>query len=149
MDIEFKNRHTDIMNTHFVIPVDQSVRRCPFCPGNIESKIRASTETMVAIEDTTPVTRLHMLIIPRRHCADYFELTPEEKKDADTLLHQLKQSIILKDPTVAGFNIGINCGECAGQTIFHTHIHLIPRRPGDTPRPRGGVRGVIPGRMNY
>ena len=103
----------------------------------------------MAIHDTSPVTPGHMLIIPRRHCSDYFKLTAEEKKDADTLLHQLQADILKKDPGVTGFNIGINCGETAGQTIFHAHIHLIPRRVGDTPRPRGGVRGVIPEKMNY
>ena len=69
--------------------------------------------------------------------------------DSDALERIIKGRIAESDSSVAGFNIGVNCGESAGQTIFHTHIHLIPRRNGDTPNPRGGVRGVIPGKMDY
>ena len=104
---------------------------------------------MLAIKDKYPVTEHHTLIIPLRHTPDYFSLTPEEKNDLDDLIHRLKGTISEADPQVTGFNIGVNCGVSAGQTIMHAHIHLIPRRDGDIPNPRGGVRGVIPEKMDY
>lgn len=76
-------------------------------------------------------------------------MTPEEHRETDELLLRIRNQILKSDPTVVGFNIGANCGEAAGQTISHAHIHLIPRRFGDTPNPRGGIRGVLPGKMAY
>ena len=101
------------------------------------------------MRDDFPVSEHHTLIIPKRHIADYFSLTEIEQRDANRLIEILRKRISEKDSTVTGFNIGMNCGESAGQTIFHCHIHLIPRRDGDTPSPRGGVRGVISGKMSY
>lgn len=103
----------------------------------------------MAIKDEFPVSEGHILIIPKNHSTEYFELSQQEKEDADKLISELREQISNNDPTVTGFNIGVNCGESAGQTIFHTHIHLIPRRDGDTSNPRGGVRGVIPDKMGY
>jgi diadenosine tetraphosphate (Ap4A) HIT family hydrolase len=76
-------------------------------------------------------------------------MSRKERKDTEDLIMELKNKIMGGDSSVTGFNIGINIGESAGQTIFHAHIHLIPRRNGDTPEPRGGVRWVIPGKMSY
>jgi len=76
-------------------------------------------------------------------------MTANERRDSEDLARIFRNKISSKDEAVMGFNIGANCGESAGQTIWHAHIHLIPRRDGDTPNPRGGVRGVIPGRMGY
>ena len=76
-------------------------------------------------------------------------MTAEEQMDVNSLLTILSKKILKRDPSITGFNIGINNGGSSGQTIFHCHIHLIPRRDGDTPEPRGGVRGVIPDKMNY
>jgi diadenosine tetraphosphate (Ap4A) HIT family hydrolase len=76
-------------------------------------------------------------------------MTAEEKLHADELLRVMKNTIAAKDSSVTGFNVGMNCGESAGQTVMHAHIHLIPRRVGDAASPRGGVRGVIPERMSY
>jgi len=76
-------------------------------------------------------------------------MTSQEKRDAEALILSLKNEILKNDPSVTGFNMGVNSGESAGQTIMHAHIHLIPRRDGDTPNPRGGVRGVIPDKMAY
>ena len=121
---------------------------CPFCRPD-RTMVTGETRTMLAVKDNSPVSEYHMLIIPKRHCASYFDLTPAELKDADFLLRKLQKEILEKDSTVRGFNIGINNGACAGQTIFHAHIHLIPRRKNDTPNPRGGVRGVIPDKMDY
>ena len=96
-----------------------------------------------------PVTEGHLLVIPYRHTSDWFTMTADERADSESLLAALRNQVIRDDPTVTGFNIGMNCGEVAGQTVMHAHIHLISRRVGDTPDPRGGVRGVIPSRMNY
>jgi diadenosine tetraphosphate (Ap4A) HIT family hydrolase len=76
-------------------------------------------------------------------------MTSTERKDAENLLRILRNKIAKKDESVTGFNVGVNCGESAGQTVWHAHIHLIPRRDGYTPNPRGGVRGVIPDKMGY
>ncbi|MCL6449168.1 MAG: HIT family protein [Armatimonadetes bacterium] len=122
---------------------------CPFCRLQETDQVVAEKGTVLAIRDAHPVTPGHLLIIPRRHTPEYFTLTPQEKRDADRLLAFLRNKIRKADPSVEGFNIGTNCGEAAGQTIMHAHIHLIPRRKGDTPFPQGGVRGVIPGKMGY
>lgn len=122
---------------------------CPFCFNQIKENIVASHNSVVAIKDAYPVTPDHLLILPKRHVESYFLLYQQEKADIDRLLATLSEKIRLDDPTVTGFNIGVNIGDSAGQTISHCHIHLIPRRDGDTPQPRGGVRGVIPNKMNY
>lgn len=122
---------------------------CPFCGIEKTDRVIERSGTMVAIRDKYPVTERHTLIIPLRHTPDYFSLTPEEKNDLDDLIHRLKGTISEADPQVTGFNIGVNCGVSAGHTIMHAHIHLIPRRDGDIPNPRGGVRGVIPEKMHY
>jgi diadenosine tetraphosphate (Ap4A) HIT family hydrolase len=127
----------------------ETVETCPFCYENIKKRVVEELSSVFAIEDRFAVSDGHLLIIPKRHCVDYFELTKQEREDADNLLKILKKQILQRYPSVTGFNIGMNCGESAGQTIFHTHIHLIPRRDGDTPNPRGGVRGVIPDKMGY
>ena len=80
---------------------------------------------------------------------NYFSMTDKEREDATALLKAIKSKLEEGDPTITGFNIGMNSGETAGQTVMHSHIHLIPRRKGDTPNPRGGVRGVIPNKMDY
>ncbi len=117
---------------------------CPFCNPERTETVVAENETVFALEDKYPVTPLHMLIIPRRHTLDYFTMTPEERRDAEDLILYLRNKILREDSTVLGFNVGINCGVIAGQSVMHAHFHLIPRRKGDTPEPKGGVRGVIP-----
>jgi len=121
----------------------------PFCPPSIESKIIEKLGSVIAINDKNPVTEGHILVLPIRHTPDYFSMTSEEKSDADKLIQILRERIEKSDPTVTGFNIGVNCGTSAGQTIMHAHIHLISQRDGDTPQPKGGVRGVIPDKMGY
>ena len=121
---------------------------CLFC--NIENeRIIAENDLAYAVRDGFPVTELHTLIIPKRHVEDYFSLTQEELLACDELMRLLKDEIMNSDSSVDGFNIGMNSGESAGQTIFHCHIHLIPRRTGDVENPRGGVRHLIPGKGNY
>jgi len=122
---------------------------CPFCSPETLSRAVAYHGTAFAVEDKFPVTPGHLLIVPRRHVADCFELSEAERRDAEALLFRLRERILAGDPLIDGFNVGFNCGESAGQTIAHAHIHLIPRRSGDTPDPRGGVRGVIPGQRRY
>jgi len=122
---------------------------CPFCSANIETKLIEKLGTVVAIEDKNPVTEDHILVLPIRHTPDFFSMTFEERNDADKLIRILSDRIEKSDSAVTGFNIGTNCGKSAGQTIMHAHIHLIPRRNGDTLNPKGGVRGVIPDKMGY
>lgn len=122
---------------------------CIFCSEDIHSRTIATNGSVFAIEDKYPVTPGHLLIIPFRHTEGYFSLTEQERKYAEELLRTLKSKIQQKDNTVTGFNVGMNCGESAGQTVMHAHIHLIPRRDGDTPDPRGGVRGCVPNKQKY
>jgi diadenosine tetraphosphate (Ap4A) HIT family hydrolase len=109
----------------------------------------ASNRLAYGVRDTSPVTPLHTLVLPRRHVTSYFDLDAREKRAIDELLEEIRLDILARDPMVAGFNIGINVGEVAGQTVFHCHVHLIPRRPDDIANPRGGVRAVIPGKADY
>ena len=121
---------------------------CIFC--NIDqSRIIDSDKYFNVILDIYPVTELHTLIIPHRHVASYFELTEQEQSSLFTLLKKHKDKLLKIDSTITGFNMGINDGEDAGQTIFHCHIHLMPRRKGDVENARGGVRGVIPSKQSY
>ena len=122
---------------------------CRFCPSEIKPAVVAELDSVWAVPDPHPVTEGHHLIVPQRHSMDFFSMTEKERRDAEALILILKSRISAADRTVTGFNIGMNCGASAGQSVFHAHIHLIPRREGDTPHPRGGVRGVIPGKMSY
>lgn len=121
---------------------------CLFCTIP-QTRIVRSNELAFAILDGFPVTQGHALVIPKRHVTDYFGLTRDELMACDDLLRELRQDVMADDPTVEGFNIGMNAGAVAGQTVFHCHIHLIPRRAGDVENPRGGVRHLIPGKGHY
>ncbi|MBT8359557.1 MAG: HIT family protein [Desulfobacterales bacterium] len=122
---------------------------CPFCYDNAKENLVEEYQSVFAIEDGYPVSDGHLLIIPKRHSGDYFTMIESERRDADHLIEIVRKKVQENDPTISGFNIGMNCGESAGQSVFHCHIHLIPRRYGDTPKPKGGVRGVIPDKMGY
>lgn len=115
----------------------------------MKHRIVEEYDSVWAMKDGYPVSEGHHLIIPKRHVSDWFSISEKERRDADGLIRILKKRLSESDHTITGFNLGMNCGESAGQTIFHAHIHLIPRRYGDTPAPRGGVRGVIPDKMSY
>ena len=104
---------------------------------------------VAAFEDGNPVTEGHLLIVPLRHTSDWLSMSRQEVLDTDLLIRKLVETIRRSDPTVTGFNIGMNVGRSAGQTIFHAHTHLILRRDNDTPDPKGGVRGVIDGKRSY
>ena len=121
---------------------------CLFC--NIpQERIVLENDLAYAVRDGFPVTEMHSIIIPKRHIPDYFDLTTDELLACDQLIRSLKKEISNSDSSVNGFNIGMNSGESSGQTIFHCHIHFIPRRTGDVENPRGGVRHIIPGKGDY
>ena len=121
---------------------------CIFCNMD-QSRIIDSNDCFYVIRDIYPVTELHTLIIPHRHISSYFDLTEDDQISLFTLLKSHKEQLLKTDPSITGFNIGVNDGKDAGQTIFHCHIHLIPRRKGDVANARGGVRGVIPEKQSY
>ena len=116
-----------------------------FCEIQTIDRKRVITENNLAyaISDGFPVTEGHTLFIPKRHINDYFGLVQAEVNAINSLMIELKIMLQAKDSTIDGFNIGMNCGEAAGQTIFHCHVHLIPRRIGDVANPRGGIRHII------
>ncbi|OGU00120.1 MAG: HIT family hydrolase [Geobacteraceae bacterium GWB2_52_12] len=140
---------------------------CPFCaPAN--SEVILSNDHAFAIYDGYPVTPGHTLIVPKRHIASFFEATKEEQAAMFELLAEMRER--LKSPPSSlsemgetnkhsenteclsipdGYNIGINDGPAAGQTVMHMHIHLIPRYAGDTNDPRGGVRWIMPVKAPY
>ena len=122
---------------------------CIFC-NKINCKVISSTKNFFIIRDTAyPVTKHHTLIITNRHVADFFELTKEEMTELDEILKNQKDQLKNLDKKISGFNVGVNIGKDAGQSIMHCHLHLIPRREGDVEDPRGGVRGVIPEKQKY
>jgi len=122
---------------------------CIFCEAPQRRPILLDNGFCLAFLDEYPVTKGHTLIIPRRHVIDYFSMTERERLAANDLIRVQRQKLLESDSSISGFNIGTNCGEPAGQSVFHCHIHLIPRRVGDTPSPKGGVRGVVPRNMSY
>ena len=129
--------------------MNDPAKECPFCCTDIRTRILAENSLCYLIEDKYPVTDGHSLVIPRRHVVDYFSMTSAEQVAANALLLQRKEELEQSDSSIDGFNIGMNSGSAAGQTIFHSHIHLIPRRSGDIEDPTGGVRFVIPEKANY
>ena len=121
---------------------------CLFCTTK-NNDIIEENKFAFATLDSYPVSSQHCLIIPKRHVKDYFDLSEEEVLGCDQLIKKIKIKIENNDKTIKGFNIGINSGKEAGQSIMHCHIHLIPRREGDVQNPQGGVRGVIPSKQHY
>ena len=129
--------------------MSSSTEDCIFC-NKTNCKVISSTRHFFIIRDTAyPVTKHHTLIITNRHVSDYFDLNKEEINDLDEILKNQKRELKQLDKDISAFNIGVNIGRDAGQSIMHCHIHLIPRRKGDVEDPRGGVRGVIPEKQKY
>lgn len=120
---------------------------CPFCSLPPERLIDQNDHGLV-IRDRFPVSPGHTLVIPRRHIGSFFELGVKEREELMQLLEQAKQVLDVSHQPDA-YNIGINDGAAAGQTVPHLHIHLIPRYRGDQPDPRGGVRWVVPDKARY
>ena len=121
---------------------------CIFC-NILDDEIVDEYKHFFIIRDLFPVTNLHSLVIPKRHIVSYFECNKDEYDEIPLVLNTQKTELKLTDETITGFNIGMNIGEDAGQTIFHFHIHIIPRRKGDIENPKGGIRGVIPDKQKY
>ena len=120
---------------------------CPFC-SLLRDRLVFESELALAIRDGFPVSPGHTLVIPRRHVASFFETTPDEQAAMLKLLNLARIDLDHRRHPVA-YNVGINDGPAAGQTIPHVHIHLIPRYAGDRDDPRGGVRWVLPERAAY
>ena len=118
---------------------------CSFCG---DPEIVIENELAFAHYDSYPVNPGHCLIIPRRHVAEYFQATAEEKTAIWALVDEMKTTID-REYNPDGYNVGVNVGETAGQSVPHIHIHMIPRYTGDVENPRGGVRGVIPHKQKY
>jgi diadenosine tetraphosphate (Ap4A) HIT family hydrolase len=120
---------------------------CPFCTLPTD-RIISESDYSLTIRDGFPVSEGHTLIIPRRHVQSFFELKAIEKAAILQALDEAKESLD-KEFSPDGYNIGINDGEAAGQTVMHLHVHLIPRYKGDTDDPRGGVRWIFPEKAKY
>jgi diadenosine tetraphosphate (Ap4A) HIT family hydrolase/5-methylcytosine-specific restriction endonuclease McrA len=126
-------------------------KECLFCDIQLNENKRIVEENTLAyvIRDAFAVTEYHSLIVPKRHVKVFFDLTQAEVNAVNQLIHSQKLQLDNKDKSIGGYNIGMNCGDVAGQTIFHCHIHLIPRRKNDVMEPKGGVRNIIPGKGAY
>lgn len=125
------------------------MENCLFCEWkNQEEKIVLKNELAFATFDGYAVSKGHMLFMTKRHTSNFFETTKEEKEAIFSLVNEAKKMLDEKY-SPDGYNIGINCGVAAGQSVMHVHVHLIPRYNGDVENPRGGVRGVIPQKQNY
>ena len=121
---------------------------CLFCNTNNKEYI-FENDLAFATFDSYPVSRLHVLIIPKRHIKNYFELSNDELIACNEIILLSKKKIKKIDKTIQGFNLGTNSGKVAGQSVNHCHIHLIPRRSGDIDSPIGGIRNLIPNKGDY
>lgn len=121
--------------------------RCPFCHLEV-SRIHLENDVAAAFPDAFPVAEGHMLIVPKRHVASLFDLS-EQDQAALWRLVALVRAKLMADLKPDGFNVGVNDGSAAGQTVMHAHVHVIPRRAGDVADARGGVRWVVPGKAAY
>ena len=119
---------------------------CLFCHN--PRGVTRSNELAYAARDSYPVSQGHSLIIPIRHCANFFDLTSDEISACMELL-AVERKTLDEAFSPDGYNVGVNVGMAAGQSILHVHIHLIPRYTGDSPRPQGGVRQVLPKKAHY
>ena len=124
------------------------MNNCVFC-NKEKFEIIYQDEIFYVIRDAYPVTKDHTLIILNVHDKSYFDLRDKDIQQLYNIIKFQKETLMMNDKSITGFNIGINQGEDAGQTVMHLHIHLIPRRKGDVEDPRGGVRGVIPDKQKY
>lgn len=121
--------------------------KCPFCPPPPDHILIERPLAFVK-RDAHPLTKGHALVIPRRHVASFFDTTAEERQAMFELLEEAK-TLLDREHQPDGYNIGINNGPAAGQTVMHVHMHVIPRYLGDIGDPRGGIRMIIPERAKY
>ena len=119
--------------------------RCVFCAPRAVTR---QNRYAYCSRDTYPVSRGHSLVIPYRHCADFFELEPQEYAACYELL-VAERDAIAQEFQPDGYNVGVNVGSAGGQSVLHVHLHLIPRYRGDHPRPEGGVRHILPDKAHY
>ena len=124
-------------------------KNCFFCNRAKKESIYSSDFLFVIRDNKFPVTKHHTLISPYRHVSDFFDLNSNELDDLAKVLKKQRQLLLNLDKEITVFNVGVNAGIDAGQSIMHCHIHLIPRRKGDMDNPKGGVRGVIPSKQKY
>ena len=123
---------------------------CLFCElPDDKFEVLDENELCLTLGDSYPVTEGHCLIIPRRHVETYFDMNPGEVDAATRLMHRARERLQAEDDSISGFNIGTNAGKSAGQSVFHAHIHLMPRRDGDQENPQGGVRKIFPDKAKY
>ena len=144
----FTNENCEIYEYKHYNQTVKTPTDCVFCNLDSEKELISETATAIAFLDSFPVNPGHTLIVPKRHVADYFELSIHEQRALWLVVNRCKE-LIQKRFNPDGFNVGINVGEASGQSIFHVHIHLIPRYKGDVENPRGGVRGVIKEKQSY
>ena len=128
-------------------PRREDATPCPFCKPDPES-VLAEGELAIAIRDAHPASPGHALLVPRRHVASWFEATEAERVEMLRLADELRRRLDA-ERAPDGYNLGVNVGAAAGQTVPHLHLHLIPRYAGDVRDPTGGVRLAIPERGNY
>ena len=121
---------------------------CPFCNNIDPRRILAESDLVLTLRDGFPISPGHTLVIPRRHFADLFDATPEELAALWRALRAAADGLI-RDHGADGFNLGVNVGAAAGQTVMHLHVHLIPRYAGDQADPRGGIRRIFPELADY
>lgn len=121
---------------------------CIFCNPK-EDEILAENDFALILKDNSPVSDGHCIIIPKRHMKTQFELTTEENQAVFKLIKEAKEIILKQGFQPAGYNIGSNNGLAAGQSVFHLHIHIIPRYTGDSEQPKGGIRQVLPKTAQY
>lgn len=127
---------------------EHRTENCIFCEPD-QKRIIESNNMAFLILDKFPVTENHLLVIPKRHFSNYFDIRQPELNAIQQLLIKGRDRIKIKDSSISDFNIGINSGENAGQTIFHCHVHLIPRTKGDVENPKGGIRNVFADKGAY
>jgi len=121
---------------------------CTFCDKIDKSRILIETTEWVAFYDKYPVSKGHVLIVSKEHYNDFFELPENLKESLQYRINDIK-NILDNEFHPDGYNIGCNCGEAAGQSVMHFHLHIIPRYKGDVENPKGGIRGCIPTKMSY
>ncbi|MBM4070792.1 MAG: HIT family protein [Planctomycetes bacterium] len=120
---------------------------CPFCRLE-QPRILLENDFAVAVPDGFPIADGHTLVVPKRHVTSVFDLTDEEQAAVWNLVAQVRTKL-MAELTPDGFNVGLNDGAAAGQTVMHAHVHVIPRRLGDSDDPRGGVRWILPKKAQY
>jgi diadenosine tetraphosphate (Ap4A) HIT family hydrolase len=129
------------------VQINAMLDHCPFCALDV-ARIQWKNSTAISFLDAYPVADGHTLVVPQRHVASLFELTKAEQADLWRLVAVVRAELVTK-LTPDGFNMGVNDGEAAGQTVMHAHVHIIPRHRGDTADPRGGIRWIMPAKARY